>query len=149
VKCRLLSTARAAVDPAGNRRYSVFQQGAGLISAAAAVASGATGCGNVGLDLGADIAGAQHFGGRARQQADGTFVVDGLAAAGSTWNGLLQEGGGIFLQGDPWTTIAIGLTGDPWTDTFAWPGGYAWDAVYLWTPELKETVAVNVWVHQQ
>ena len=48
VKCRLLASARPAVTSSGTLAYSVFQQGAGLINAVAAVNSSATGCANRG-----------------------------------------------------------------------------------------------------
>src|SRR5258708_15386735 len=61
VKCRLLASSRPAVTAQGKLAYSVFQQGAGLINAVAAVNSSATGCANVGLNISADLAGTQHF----------------------------------------------------------------------------------------
>ncbi len=48
VKCRLLASARPAVTAAKTLAYSVFQQGAGLINAVAAVNSAASGCANQG-----------------------------------------------------------------------------------------------------
>jgi len=56
VKCRLLASGRPAVNSSGKLAYSVFQQGAGLINAVAAVNSSATGCANQGLNIGADLA---------------------------------------------------------------------------------------------
>src|SRR3954452_11839218 len=75
VKCRLMSTARAAVKSNGALAYSVFQQGAGLINAVAAVNSSAAGCANGGLDIAADLAGTAHFGGPANQDANGNYYV--------------------------------------------------------------------------
>jgi subtilisin family serine protease len=147
-KCRLQSTARAAISPSTLKAYSVFQQGTGLISVPAAVASTNAGCANVGLNVSADIEGTQHFGGRARQQTEGAFVIDGLVIDGSAWGGQLQQGGGVFLQGDPWTDVLQGLQGDPWTDTFMWPGGYPWEN-HTWSTALGETMSINVWVQQQ
>src|SRR3569833_522848 len=63
VKCRLLASTRPAVTAGGSLAYSVFQQGAGLINAPAAVNSSATNCANQGLDIAADLAGTRHFGG--------------------------------------------------------------------------------------
>jgi serine protease AprX len=150
VKCRLQSTARAAVRTGSTQHaYSVFQQGGGLISVPAAAASTAVGCANVGLNVTADLNGEQHFMGRARQLQDGSFTIDGLNVDGSTWDGQLQTTPGTFLNGDPWTdTIVNGLQGDPWTDTFAWPGGYPWE-LHLWSVTLEESMSVNVWVPQQ
>jgi serine protease AprX len=151
VKCRLLKTARTAVSPANQRAYSVFQQGSGLISVKAAVASTATGCANIGLSVADDLSNARHFAGRARKNADGTFSVDGYQGDGSVWNGVLpeSEGGATWLSGDPWTDVEQYLQGDPWTDNFLWPDGYPWNDGYLWAPSLSETVSTNIWVPEQ
>ena len=45
IKCRLMATARPALDATLKPAYSVFQQGAGLISAYEAAHSSATGAG--------------------------------------------------------------------------------------------------------
>lgn len=149
VKCRLMSSARGAKNPANHRAYSVFQQGAGLVSVFDAAASEANFCANVGLNITADLAGEAHFGGRARQAADGVFSLEGVSVDGTTWDGQMQGGGGVFLQGDPWTDFMVGLTGDPWTDAFLWPSGYPWDMERLWSAGLTETMSINVWVQQQ
>ena len=60
VKCRLMASARQA-SIAGEKAFSVLEQGAGLVDAVAAVESRAKGCANQGLDLKADLAGRQHF----------------------------------------------------------------------------------------
>jgi subtilisin family serine protease len=150
VKCRLLSTARTAVSPVNQRAYSVFQQGAGLISAKDALSSTATGCANLGLSLADDLSGARHFAGRARKSADGTFSVDGFQGDGAVWNGLMQEGPATsWLSGDPWTDGTLYLQGDPWTDNFSWPDGYPWTETYLWSPGQTETVSTNLWVTEE
>ena len=79
VKCRLLASARPAVSAAGTLAYSVFQQGAGLINAVAAVNSSATGCANRGLDIAADLAGSAHFGGPANEDANGNYYIMNMA----------------------------------------------------------------------
>src|ERR1700728_4506655 len=61
VKCRLIASARPALNSAGLPAYSIFQQGAGLINAPAAVYGTATGCANQGLNIAADLAGTAHF----------------------------------------------------------------------------------------
>jgi serine protease AprX len=144
-----MSTARVAKNPANQLAYSVFQQGAGLISVDNANASTAIACANVGLNIAADVGGEAHFGGRAKQSADGTFSLEGTNADGTAWDGQMQGGGGIFLQGDPWTEFMASLQGDPWTEAFVWPGGYPWDAGYLWSPAITETMSINAWVPQQ
>jgi serine protease AprX len=150
VKCRLLSSARTAVNPDNHRAYSVFQQGAGLISATGAVASTATGCANLGLSLADDLSGVRHFAGRARKSTDGAFSIDGFQGDGAVWNGLLaEEPATSWLSGDPWTDSTEYLQGDPWTDNFAWPEGYPWTETYLWSPSRTETVSTNIWVTEQ
>jgi subtilisin family serine protease len=66
VKCRLLATARPALD-GEQLTWSVFQQGRGLVHAPDAVYSTETGCANQGLDVGQDLAGTAHYGGYANQ----------------------------------------------------------------------------------
>jgi subtilisin family serine protease len=76
VKCKVMSSGRTAVKPDGSLAYSIFQQGAGLVDAPTAVLySNATGCANVGMDITADLAGTQHYGGPANRDADGNFYI--------------------------------------------------------------------------
>jgi Subtilase family len=67
VKCRLMSGAHPAVNADGTLAYTVFQQGAGLVNAHDATYSTASGCANQGLNVLLDLAGMQHYGGRANQ----------------------------------------------------------------------------------
>ena len=46
VKCRLMASAHSAMGANGAAAYTVFQQGAGLVNAYAAVYSQASGCAN-------------------------------------------------------------------------------------------------------
>src|SRR5258706_10631666 len=94
VKGRLLASPRPAVNAAGKLAYSVFQQGAGLINAVAAVNSGATACANQGLNISADLAGTQHFGGPANQAANGNYYIMDLGASAL---GTPLGGGGLHL----------------------------------------------------
>src|SRR4029077_4392243 len=87
VKCRLMSSARPAVKTNGTLAYTVFQQGAGLVNANDAVYSTASGCANVGLNVGLDLAGLQHYGGRANQDANGNFYI--MEVQNSSSGGLL------------------------------------------------------------
>src|SRR4030095_7991405 len=61
VKCRLMSSARPAGKSDGKLAYSVFQQGAGLINALAAVNGSMIDCANRGLNIAADLDGTLHF----------------------------------------------------------------------------------------
>ena len=122
VKCRLIAAARPAVKTNGKLAYSVFQQGAGLINAVAAVNSSATNCANRGLDIDADLAGTAHFGGPANQDDDGNYYVMDMAAAR-----LGRPAGRRRLH------LVAGL---PWDQGYAWSEGYTWSRGYTWSTRL-------------
>ncbi|MDA1092543.1 MAG: S8 family peptidase [Acidobacteria bacterium] len=84
VKFRLQAASRPAVDGEGHLTFSVFQQGAGLVDAWRAVFPQVEGEANQGLDLAADIAGTQHYRGRANRDAEGNYYIEGLD--GFMWN---------------------------------------------------------------
>ncbi len=125
VKCRLLASARPAVTSAGTLAYSVFQQGAGLINAVSAVNSSATGCANRGLNIAADLAGTQHFGGPANEDANGNYYI--MNMAGSTW------GGSQANDGYSWSTAYNGSAGYTWSEGYTWSQTYPWDQAYTWS----------------
>ncbi|MDQ5857609.1 MAG: S8 family peptidase, partial [Acidobacteriota bacterium] len=101
VKCRLIAAARPAVTLTGTLAYSVFQQGAGLVNANAAVFGNAGGCANRGLDVSRDLTGIQHYGGPADRDPSGAFYVRNLD--GYTWNGAYSGTGGYpWSDGYPW-----------------------------------------------
>ncbi|WP_274053788.1 S8 family peptidase [Thalassomonas haliotis] len=79
VKCRLMSTAQAALNNDGSLAYSVFQQGAGLVNAAAAVNSNASACVNQGMDIALDMSGQQHYQGPVSVDIDKNFTIEGQA----------------------------------------------------------------------
>ena len=97
VKCRLLASAAPAVTSSGTLAYSVFQQGAGLINA---VRGGEQlrrpAAPTQGLNIAADLAGTEHFGGPANQDANGNYYV--MNMAGSSW-GTPQAGDGYLVVG--------------------------------------------------
>jgi serine protease AprX len=124
VKCRLLASASAAVNSNGTLAYSVFEQGAGLINAVAAVNSSATGCANRGLNIAADLAGTQHFGGPANEDANGNFYI--MNMAGSTW------GGSLPADGYTWSSAFDGTQGYTWSEAYAWTQSYNWNQAYTW-----------------
>lgn len=125
VKCRLLATARPAVKTNGTLAYSVFQQGGGLIHAADAANSGATGCANRGLDVSADLAGTKHFGGPANQGDDGNYYI--MDMRGTTWGDPLTSDGYTWSRGYPWGQ------GYAWSDGYTWSKGYTWSRGYTWS----------------
>jgi serine protease AprX len=62
VKGRLLATARPASDPdTGQLRYSVWEQGAGLLDARAAILGTTTERANQGMEIAKDLAGIEHY----------------------------------------------------------------------------------------
>jgi serine protease AprX len=126
VKCRLLASARPAVTSSGTLAYSVFQQGAGLINAVSAVNSSATGCANLGLNIAADLAGTQHFGGPANEDANGNYYV--MNMAGSTW------GASTPSDGYSWSSASTYSTqGYTWSEGYVWSQAYGWNQAYTWT----------------
>ncbi len=125
VKCRLLSTASPALNAKGTLAYSVFQQGAGLINATNAVHSSAAGCANRGLNIAADIAGTQHFGGPANRNAAGNYYVMNMSAG--------KWGTPISSDGYTWTQAYAANQGYTWSQGYAWSNGYTWSQGYTWT----------------
>ena len=65
VKCLLTSSAEPAINRDGRLAYSPFVQGRGLVNVSRAVTLGETGCGNLGMDIQADMAGERFFEGPA------------------------------------------------------------------------------------
>jgi subtilisin family serine protease len=131
VKCRLLASAAPAVTSSGTLAYSVFQQGAGFINAVRAVNSTQTGCANQGLNIAADLAGSQHFGGPANQDANGNYYV--MNMSGSNW-GAAQPGDGLtWSTGYPWDQGYDWSSGYVWANAYAWSKGYVWSNAYAWS----------------
>ncbi len=128
VKCRLIASARPAFAGPEVLAYSVFQQGAGLIDAPAAIASTAAGCANGGLDVAQDLAGTLHYAGPAREAADGSFYVEGWS--GFDWNGSYAAGDGYF-----WSNGGLWSNGYFWSNAnILWGAGYFWsNANILWS----------------
>jgi serine protease AprX len=131
VKCRLLASASPAVTSAHTLAYSIFQQGAGLINAVAAINNSATGCANQGLNVAADLAGIQHFGGPANQDANGNYYV--MNMTGSTWGAPLSGDGYTWTKGYTWTNGYTWTQGYTWTNGYTWTQGYTWTKGYTWT----------------
>jgi serine protease AprX len=149
VKCHLIASARPALTSTGVPAYSIFQQGAGLVNAYAAVYSTASSCANQGLNVTADLAGTQHFGGPANENANGTFYLMNLNAssygtpisgAGFTWD---QSYTGT--QGYAWTQAYTWANGYAWTQGYAWSQGYAWTQGYAWSQGYAWTQSAPWW----
>ena len=78
VKCRIMDGAYQARNQDGSLRYSVFEQGAGLVSAYYALASEADNCANSDLDIAKDLNDEEHFSGPANINDAGDFYIEGL-----------------------------------------------------------------------
>src|SRR5437016_14433085 len=100
VKCRLMSGAHPAVNSKGTLAYTVFQQRAGLANAHDAVYGTATNCANQGLNVASDLAGTQHFGGRANRDSNATHYVtsDPQTTTCSSGGAPLGSGIGGFVR---------------------------------------------------
>lgn len=133
IKCRLLSTAKAAVTDDGQLAYSVFQQGAGLVDAMDALNSSAVGCGNAGLDIAADIAGVHHYNGPAqRYENNGDFYIPDQQ--GLEWNGLQSDGhlwGNVRFVSDGhlWGNVRFNSDGHLWGNVRFISDGHLWGNV--------------------
>ncbi len=76
VKCKLMSSARRANDPAGGAAYSVVFSRARVSSMPLPHVTPLNSIvANRGLDIDADLADRQHYGGPARQASNGEYYV--------------------------------------------------------------------------
>ena len=129
---------------AGTLAYSVFQQGAGLINAVAAANSSATGCANLGLDISADLAGTEHFGGPANEDANGHYYI--MNMQGPSWGGSRPQRRLLLVdrvRRQPRLYLERGLYLEPdllprdqaytWSSSYLWSKGYTWSESYLWS----------------
>ena len=145
VKCQLMASARPALTSAGTLAYSVFQQGAGLVDAVSAVNSTATGCANVGLNISADLAGTEHFGGPANVDASGNYYVMNMAASsaatplsgdGLHWSSGYVMGAYTFTEGYLWSQGFVWANGYPWSSSVNWTSSTAFSQGYLWRKDV-------------
>ncbi|MDO6694052.1 S8 family peptidase [Aliiglaciecola sp. 3_MG-2023] len=134
VKCRLIDSATAVIDPSTGENYGPFTQGAGLINAYEAVTSDAFGCANVGLDLEADLNGVAHFKGPARVTEQGQLLLalnnGEFVAEGSIWDGSSTIEGSIWdstsrIEGSIWDGLSS-IEGSLWDGKTALQGSI-WD----------------------
>jgi serine protease AprX len=138
VKYRLLASAVPAITSDGKPAFSIWQQGAGRVNAYAAVYGDFTGKANQGLDLNADLAGLEHFGGFTHWDPDanqyylvdenGQLVGDGyIWGGGVAWSKSYTWGGGVA-----WSKAYTLGGGVAWSKSYAWGGGVAWSKSYAW-----------------
>lgn len=165
VKCKLLASAYSANNSDGSKRYSVFQQGAGLVSAYYAIASAETDCANKSLDIAKDLSGEEHFSGPSNINDDGNFYVEGLGDE-YIWdtNGTNFSGDAMLWRTslEPYSAWQDTATTDAmlWrtnfeTDAMLWRTGFGTDGM-LWRTSFdtdamlwRTTIDINSWVEPQ
>lgn len=151
VKCKLMASARPALNPAGRRAYSVFQQGAGLINAYDARNEPKRDCANRGLDIDKDLAGTAHYGGPARQSSNGDYYLANGSA--EPWDQSYA-----WDQGYLWRQNSD--DSDTWNEGYLWrqnaddetPDG-GWEYGYPWSAGSQQsgsaTMSINSWAEQE
>jgi serine protease AprX len=121
IKCRLLETAKTATTETGELAFSVFQQGAGLVDAMAAIQSTAMGCSNAGLSIAQDLSGEEHFIGPVRRDADNGYFfipnVDGLEWSGTYSDPQLWRHANINEDTALWATASFNRNIQLWSHT--------------------------------
>lgn len=86
IKCKLMVTARLAVNDNDELAFSIFQQGSGLVDAIAAIDSEVSGCGNTGLDINKELHEDANFVGPVQYDEDtGEFFIPNIPEL--NWNG--------------------------------------------------------------
>jgi serine protease AprX len=165
VKCRIMSSAYRGDNADGSLRYSVFQQGAGLISAYYAIASNENNCANSTIDIAKDLNDEEHYFGPANINENGSFYVEGLGQEyvwdvndpsfvgdGMLWKTSLQDDSvwqnmattdGMLWKTNFETDGMLWKTGFG-TDGMLWKTGFVTDGM-LW----KTMIDINNWVEPQ
>jgi serine protease AprX len=165
VKCKLLASAYSANNSDGSKRYSVFQQGAGLVSAYYAIESAETDCANKTLDIAKDLNDEEHFSGPSNINDDGNFYVEGLgeeyiwdtndtsfSGDAMLWRTSLEP---FSAWQDTATTDAMLWRTNFETDAMLWRTGFGTDGM-LWRTSFetdamlwRTTIDINSWVEPQ
>ncbi|MEZ5513397.1 MAG: S8 family peptidase [Steroidobacteraceae bacterium] len=154
VKCRLMASARPAVTSKGKAAYSVFQQGAGLVNALAAVSNGETDCANRGLNIAQDLAGTTHYQGPANIDSKGKYYLTDSSGArlpddGFTWNGGYGGQASLFSDGRLWSRTEIWSSARLWSRSQNWADSVPWIQGRLFSRGLTETMSINRWVEHE
>ena len=95
VKCRLLASAAPAITPAERSPTASFNRARGSSMPSPRSNSSATNCANLGLNIAADLAGTEHFGGPANQAANGDYYI--MNMTGPAWTTAPQACDGLYL----------------------------------------------------
>jgi len=155
VKCRLMASAKRSVDSEGAPAYTVFQQGAGLVNAPAALASAATGCANQGLNIAKDLKGTEHFEGPANVDEAGNFYLQDangarLSDQGFTWNGAYAwDGGYAWTDGKLWSRTDLWSSGRLWSRGKLWSRSVSWVEGQTYTSGTTGIRSITRWVDHE
>jgi len=154
VKCKLMASAQPAVKSSSQLAYSIFQQGAGMINVLGATSTSALNCANQGLNIAADLAGTQHFGGAANETANGTFYIMNMKSstpfAADPSDGYSWSGSAPGTQGYTWSDAYLWTKGTTWSQAYLWTKSYTWGSstvgsdAYLWTKSLPFNAASSL-----
>jgi serine protease AprX len=160
-KCRVIASARAAVLNDGTHAYSIFQQGAGMVDAVAAVNESVAGCANRDLNIKKDLAGLRHYAGLAGVDDLGTYYL--VDEYGQRMFGPAYEWsqGYLWPEGSLWPEKPISGQGALWNTGVLWDQasflnsdsllsqGALWPEGALWTRGLSEPVSTYLWANQE
>lgn len=139
VKCKLMTSARSAVDSSGQNAYSVFQQGAGLINAYDARYETRRDCANRGMDIQKDLDGTEHYRGPAQQSSDGAYYLS--TDPNESW-----DQGYAWDQGYLWRKSAE--DGETWSEGYLWRKN-ADDPAPAGSTGATSSMSINQWVRQE
>ena len=141
VKCKLMDSAYSADNADGSKRYSVFQQGAGLVSAYYAIESSAENCANHQLDIVKDLNGEEHFYGPANINQDGDFYVEGLGAEFVWKVGQGQLSGDALIWKMGFNDPTMPVQDNASTDALIWKMDFETDAL-IWKMSLESDALI-------
>ena len=145
-KCRVMASARTALHDDATHAYSVFQQGAGLVDAIAAISETVVDCANRNIDIKDDLKGKEHYIGPSGVDENGTYYLvndhgERLLGPGFEWSqGSLWHGGALWQQGSLWNQ------GRLWGEGKLWSEGKLWGEGVLGNEDLTRAVSINMWV---
>ena len=172
-KCRLMASARAALRDDGSHAYSVFQQGAGMVDAIAAINESSVDCANRGMSIWLDLWRVRHYAGPAGVDANGAYYLideQGTRLTGNAfeWNqGTLWRGGALWPEsrvegtGALWPESLVKGEGAPWNTGVGWKNtsslnpdsllsnGAVWPEGSLWPEGLTRQASTYVWVDEE
>src|SRR2546421_6355825 len=133
----MMSCAHPALNSKGTLAYTVVQQGSGLVNAHDAAYGTASNCANQGLNVALDLAGTQHFGGRANRDSNGNYYImsDQRTTTCSGGGGLLGGlvGGLLCVVKDVLSIVPLLLDGLFWNGSYTSGSGYTWRNGYTWS----------------